>query len=138
MIRDRPARGRVGVVLKGYPRLSETFIAQEIRALEQRGIAITIFSLRRPTDDATHPVHGEIVAPVVYLPEYLYEAPARVLRGWRVARRLPGYRAARSEGGAAFWTLFNHIKSNDVEMTHSAIAIKEEVERLREQVQNVE
>jgi len=29
-------------------------------------------------------------------------------------------------------------KSNDVEMTHSAIAIKEEVERLREQVQNVE
>jgi colanic acid/amylovoran biosynthesis glycosyltransferase len=96
MIRDRPARGRIGVVLKGYPRLSETFIAQEIRALEQRGIAITIFSLRRPTDDATHPVHGEIVAPVVYLPEYLYEAPARVLRGWRVARRLPGYRAARA------------------------------------------
>ena len=28
------------VVLKGYPRLSETFIAQEIRALEQRGLAL--------------------------------------------------------------------------------------------------
>ncbi len=29
-------------LLKGYPRLSETFIAQEIRALEQRGLAIRI------------------------------------------------------------------------------------------------
>src|SRR5207253_215313 len=30
-----PAGGRVAFVLKGYPRLSETFIAQEIRALEE-------------------------------------------------------------------------------------------------------
>lgn len=91
-----PAAARVGIVLKGYPRLSETFIAQEILALEQRGFALTIFSLRRPTDGATHPVHGEIVAPVEYLPEYLYQEPARVLRAWRRARRLPGYRAARA------------------------------------------
>ena len=28
---DAPRPGRVAVVLKGYPRLSETFIAQEIR-----------------------------------------------------------------------------------------------------------
>jgi glycosyltransferase involved in cell wall biosynthesis len=96
MNRAATAPGRVGIVLKGYPRLSETFIAQEIRALEQRGFALTIFSLRRPTDRARHPVHGEIVAPVVYLPEYLYEAPLRVLRAWRAARRLPGYRAART------------------------------------------
>jgi len=36
---DRAAagRGRVAFVLKGYPRLSETFIAQEILALERRG-----------------------------------------------------------------------------------------------------
>ena len=30
--------GRVAFVLKGYPRLSETFIAQEIAALERRGL----------------------------------------------------------------------------------------------------
>ena len=30
------AGGRVAFVLKGYPRLSETFIAQEILALEER------------------------------------------------------------------------------------------------------
>jgi glycosyltransferase involved in cell wall biosynthesis len=86
---------RVAFVLKGYPRLSETFIAQEILALEQRGLAIDIISLRHPTDRARHPVHGQIQAPVLYLPEYLKDAPRRVIAGWRRARRLPGYAAAR-------------------------------------------
>jgi glycosyltransferase involved in cell wall biosynthesis len=81
-------------ILKGYPRLSETFIAQEIRALEQRGIRIRIVSLRFPTDKHVHPVHREIEAPVAYLPEYLHQEPLRVLRGWWRARRLPGYAAA--------------------------------------------
>jgi glycosyltransferase involved in cell wall biosynthesis len=81
-------------ILKGYPRLSETFIAQEIRALERRGIPIEIVSLRHPTDKYVHPVHREIAAPVDYLPEYLYQEPLRVLRGWWRARRMPGYRAA--------------------------------------------
>jgi glycosyltransferase involved in cell wall biosynthesis len=82
-------------VLKGYPRLSETFIAHEIRELERRGLDIRIVSLRHPTDRVRHPVHGEIAAPVLYLPEYLWREPFRVLRGWRRVRRLAGYRAAR-------------------------------------------
>jgi glycosyltransferase involved in cell wall biosynthesis len=67
-------------VLKGYPRLSETFIAQEIRALEELGLPIRIFALRRPTDGKLHPIHREIEAPVSYLPEYLHEEPLRVAR----------------------------------------------------------
>ena len=86
---------RVAFVLKGYPRLSETFIAQEILALERRGLDILIVSLRHPTDPAVHPVHRQIRAPVLYLPEYLKDAPRRVLRGWRHARRLAGYKTAR-------------------------------------------
>ena len=82
--------GPFAIVVKGYPRLSETFIAQEILALERRGIELVIVSLRRPTDRFTHPIHAEIRAPVLYLPEYLHEAPGRVLRAWRKARRLPG------------------------------------------------
>lgn len=85
----------IAIVLKGYPRLSETFIAQEIYGLERRGLAMRIVSLRHPTDRARHPVHDEIRAPVAYLPEYLHEEPARVWRGWRTARRLPGYPRAR-------------------------------------------
>lgn len=84
----------VAIVLKGYPRLSETFIAQEIHALEQRGLNLRIYSLRRPTDPTVHPIHREIASPVSYLPEYLHHAPYRVYRAWRRARSLPGYRRA--------------------------------------------
>ncbi len=87
----------VGFVLKGYPRLSETFIAQEIRALERRGLGVRIYSLRHPTEPARHPVHDEIAAPVRYLPEYLHQEPMRVLRAWRALRGAPGYgRALRA------------------------------------------
>ncbi len=70
---------RLAIVLKGYPRLSETFIAQEIRALEMRGFELCIFSLRHPYDPASHPIHAEIEAPVYYLPEYVHDDPGRVL-----------------------------------------------------------
>ena len=88
---------RVAFVLKGYPRLSEAFIAQEIAALERRGLDILIVSLRRPTDDKLHPVHREIRAPVIYLPEYLVREPLRVLRAWRAVRKLPAYAKARAQ-----------------------------------------
>ena len=52
--------GPVAVVLKGYPRLSETFIAQELLGLQRRGLTFRIVALRRPTDRATHPVHDAI------------------------------------------------------------------------------
>jgi len=82
------------VVLKGYPRLSETFIAQELLGLERAGIELAIVSLRQPTDSSRHAVHSEIQASVNYLPEYLHESPLRVLRGLRNALRKPGFRAA--------------------------------------------
>jgi len=73
---------KIALILKGYPRLSETFIAQEIRALELRGFDITLVSLRHPTDKSTHPIHQQIQANVLYLPEYLHVEP------WRVAKAL--------------------------------------------------
>ena len=85
----------VAFVLKGYPRLSETFIAQEILALERRGLEILIVSLRHPTDRTTHPVHERIRSALLYLPEYLYQEPRRVWRGWLRSRRRAGYRAAQ-------------------------------------------
>jgi glycosyltransferase involved in cell wall biosynthesis len=90
-------------ILKGYPRLSETFIAQEIAALEARGLDILIVSLRHPTDKHRHPVHGEIKAKVIYLPEYLYQEPLRVLRAWWKVRRWPTYPGVRRLWLRDFW-----------------------------------
>lgn len=86
----------IAFVLKGYPRLSETFIAQEIRGLELEGLDVRIVSLRQPYDATTHPIHAEIEAPVSYLPEYLHNAPLRVLVSWWKVRGKPGYREALS------------------------------------------
>lgn len=87
-----PVRRKLLVVLKGYPRLSETFIAQELLGLERAGFDLTLISMRRPTDKKRHPIHDEIKARVVYLPEYLYEEPLRVWRGFLAAWRRPGFR----------------------------------------------
>jgi glycosyltransferase involved in cell wall biosynthesis len=95
-------KGSIAVVLKCYPRLSETFIAQEIHALESAGFDLTLVSLRHPTDKKTHPINAEIRAPVIYLPEYLYQEPLRVFNAWRRARRMPGYRKARNQWLADF------------------------------------
>jgi glycosyltransferase involved in cell wall biosynthesis len=87
-------RRKTVVVLKGYPRLSETFIAQELLGLERAGLDLVIVALRRPTDRKRHPVHDEIKAPVFYLPEYLHQEPLRVLKALFAGLRRPGLRKA--------------------------------------------
>lgn len=86
------APARVAIVVKGYPRLSETFIAQEILALERAGFDLAIWSLRQPTDRYVHPMHKQIAASRHYLPEYLHESPWRVLGSVAHAVRLDGFR----------------------------------------------
>lgn len=81
---------RIAIAMKGYPRLSETFIAQELLGLQQRGVGFEIWSLRHPTDPDRHLMHRQITAPVRYLPEYLHDEPARVGRGLLSALRRPG------------------------------------------------
>jgi len=95
----RATAQRIAVAVKGYPRLSETFIAQEILALEERGLDLEIWSLRHPTERAVHPMNKKIKARVTYLPEYLYEEPLRVLQGalWCLGQK--GFGAALK----AFW-----------------------------------
>ena len=89
-------RSRIAIVVKGYPRLSETFIAQEILGLQKRGLDLLIVSLRHPTDPHLHDLHREITAPVLYLPEYLKDDPPRVAAGRAFAETLPGYAAAEA------------------------------------------
>ena len=79
------SRFEIAVVLKGYPRLSETFIAQELKALEDHNFTLHIFSLRNPTDKTIHPIHNEIQANISYLPEYIHFQPIRIIRSfWKM------------------------------------------------------
>jgi len=84
-----PPAPTVAIAMKGYPRLSETFIAQELLGLQQRGLPFAIWSLRRPTDLDRHLMHRQITAPVSYLPEYLHDEPSRVWHGALSALRRP-------------------------------------------------
>lgn len=81
------------IVVKGFPRLSETFIARELEALEKRGLRFSLHALRAPGSDAKL-VDNRVQAKPQYLPEYLKDAPLTVLRAFFAARRRPGFAAA--------------------------------------------
>jgi len=59
----------LGMILKGFPRISETFISNEILLLEKMGFKIHIFSMRKPRESFQHRSVDQIRAMVDYLPE---------------------------------------------------------------------
>lgn len=61
----------LGMILKGYPRISETFISNEILLLERLGFNIHLISMRRGRENFTHDSVRHIRARVDYLPETL-------------------------------------------------------------------
>src|SRR5215471_12651994 len=61
--------GEIGYILKGYPRLSETFILNEIRLLESMGLSLHLFALKRARHHKNHAMVRDIQAAVTYLPE---------------------------------------------------------------------
>jgi glycosyltransferase involved in cell wall biosynthesis len=67
------------MILKGYPRISETFISNEILLLERLGFPIHLFSMRRPRENFTHQSVNRIQAAVDYLPETLLRPLPRLL-----------------------------------------------------------
>ena len=73
------AKPVMGMVLKGYPRISETFISNEIRLLEENGIAVHIFSMRNPRESFTHKSVQSIRAEVTYLPSEFWLALHRFI-----------------------------------------------------------
>ena len=84
---------KLAVVVKGFPRLSETFVARELAALEARGISFSLHALRNPGADAAL-VDNPVRAQPQYLPEYLRDAPRTVAGALAAAVRLPGFSLA--------------------------------------------
>ena len=64
-----PARPRVGYILKKFPRLSETFVLNEILELERQGLDVHVISLYVPDEGRFHSLVAHLRNPIVYVPE---------------------------------------------------------------------
>jgi len=107
---ERPV---LGYILKGYPRISETFISNEILLLERLGFSLSLFSMRQPRESFTHRSVKEIKARAAYLPETLIPHLPRLFYhnallaksspdAYRQAFRLMVRRLRRSRRSATF------------------------------------
>ena len=89
------------MILKGYPRISESFISSEILLLESLGIKLDIYSLRQPREAVTHEHVRKIRAGVTYIPEYILPGLRTIIpSNNRLFQRL-GPRYLRCFAGAA-------------------------------------
>jgi glycosyltransferase involved in cell wall biosynthesis len=78
------------MILKGYPRISETFISNEILLLEKMGFCVHLFSMRQPRENYSHASVKQIKAAVDYLPQTLLAPlPKFLYHNLRLAVRHP-------------------------------------------------
>ena len=72
----------VAYILKGWPRMSELFIASEIFHVERAGVPLRLYVIKPPDETERHPVVERIRARPVYLP------PATTVSGTTLPRWL--------------------------------------------------
>lgn len=75
-----PEGPRIGYILKMFPRLSETFILNELLELERQGADATVFSLMFPNDGRFHGRLGELRLRTEYLPRDKPEGSWKLIR----------------------------------------------------------
>lgn len=97
-------RTTIGYILKGYPRISETFISNEILLLEELGFSIRLFSMRHPREAFCHDSVKRIQAAVDYLPTELLLEFHRLLPPnlFLAAKNPQRYRKAMALAGERF------------------------------------
>ncbi|MFQ5598090.1 MAG: glycosyltransferase family 4 protein [Nitrospiria bacterium] len=59
---------KVGYFLKRYPRLSETFVVNEIRELQRQGIEVTVFAQKAADEKVVHEKTKILQVPIYYMP----------------------------------------------------------------------
>jgi len=91
-------------ILKGYPRVSETFISNEILLLERLGFSLRLFPMRKGREDFCHDSVKQIKAQVDYLPtELLIDLPRLIGPNIVCAVKNPGrYRQALATASTRF------------------------------------
>ena len=68
------------VVVNGFPRLSETFVLQELLELERQGLRLHVVALRRPDEVVQQEALLELSAEVEYLSDLADAAPKLAVR----------------------------------------------------------
>ncbi|HQT63822.1 MAG: colanic acid biosynthesis glycosyltransferase WcaL [Acidocella sp. 20-57-95] len=100
-----PGDGPVAYVMKRYPRLSETFIVNEIRAMERLGADIRIFSLLPPEPPPHHPMTAQVSAPVAYLPAEGFKKWQRMLNAHAACLGAAPWRYIKAFSRAVQWSI---------------------------------
>ena len=81
---------RVAYILRSYPRLSQTFILNEVLALERLGVRLQIFPITNPQEALVQHRVAEVQAPTHYLEAALRRSrAAMLLEHLRVAASAP-------------------------------------------------
>jgi len=99
VVQDSPDRPCIAYVLMAFPRLSETFIANEVYLLEQMGLRLRLFSVKRENEPQVHPVVRAIRAPLKYLPKAT-SLSGSSLPGW-LLRNFPSFARAHLQVAAS-------------------------------------
>ena len=101
---------RIGFLVKTFPRLSETFILNEILGLQTMGWTLQIYSLKRPVEEPVHPGVACVQAPARYVPSlrpagsWLDPLKALAAHAVLIAKRPATY-------GAAAWRYFTQTRA---------------------------
>ena len=113
-----PATGKIGYVVKMYPRFSETFIVNEILALERQGMPIEIFSLRAPIDAHFHETLAEVKASVCFLDPH----PVKSSDFWAALQ-------AAHRAGLQVWPTLAAAADEEVRDVYQALLLALQVQR---------
>jgi len=101
---DKQLTVKIGYVVKMFPRLSETFILNEILELERRGAEVVVFSVKKPNEGRFHPQLTKLKAKILYLEDLEPKKwPLWISREW----------SQLSEHNLGLWTLLEESLSND-------------------------
>ena len=102
---------KIGYILKRFPRLSETFVLNEMLELERQGHIIEVFSLLRPPQEERHGLLKELKARITYLPSAGALLKMKLQEG--LAAEPIDLAAALTDGGAATDPVFNGASAEE-------------------------
>ncbi|HET9164559.1 MAG TPA: glycosyltransferase [Candidatus Angelobacter sp.] len=107
----RNGSGTIAYVLKGYPRLTDTFITSEVYRMEQQGLRLRVFVIKPCTEPVPSDLLDKIAAKPVYMPETTSMSKSSLFKWlsknlkhflpslWRVIRKHP-FGVLRAAGAA--------------------------------------